>query len=57
MKRFVAQLNDTSFVNVPADRMEIVDNAIHVYDGLALVVYLDVSCVLVARLDDRGEPL
>lgn len=53
MKRFVAQLNDTSFVNVPADRMEIVDNAIYVYCEQKLVAFIDVSCVLIARLDEK----
>ena len=55
MKRFVAQLNDGSFVNVPADKMEIVDNAIHVRCGQELVGYIDTSCVLMARLDEKVQ--
>lgn len=54
MKRFVAQLNDGSYVNLTADKMEIVDCAIRVYCSGELVAFLDVSCVLIARLDERG---
>jgi len=55
MKRFVAQLNDGSYVNISADRMEIEDCAIRVYCAGELVAFLDISCVLVARMDDRNE--
>lgn len=53
MKRFVAQLNDTSFVNVAADSMRLEDNALCVYAGDQLVAYLDTSCVLCAHLSER----
>ena len=55
MKRFVANLNDGSFVNVTADRMQIQDNGIFVYCGQEPVAYLDISCVLMARLDENGD--
>lgn len=57
MKRFVAQLNDTSFVNVVADRMKLEDNALCIYAGDQLVAYLDTSCVLCAHLSERGAQI
>lgn len=53
MKRFVANLNDGSYVNVAADRMELKENMIFVYCQKEMVAIIDVSCILVARLDDR----
>lgn len=55
MKRFTAQLNDCSFVNVPADRMVLKDDVIYVYDGPELVAYVDTSCVLCAHVSERGN--
>ena len=55
MKRFTAQLNDCRFVNVPADRMVLEDNAIYVYCEGEMVAYLDISCVLCAHVSERGE--
>ena len=55
MKRFIAQLNDNSYVNVPADRMEIEDNAIYVRNGQELVAYLDTSCVLIAHISEKVQ--
>lgn len=55
MKRFVATLNDCSFINVQATRMEIVDNAIVVWDGNELVAYVDTSAVISAHLGERKE--
>jgi hypothetical protein len=54
MKRFTAQLNDGSFVNVQADKMEVKDNAIWVTDGQELVAYVDISCVLCAHVSERA---
>lgn len=50
MKRFFAQLSTHQTINRPADRMELVDNAICVYDGEELVAFLDVSTVMYAHI-------
>lgn len=50
MKRFFAQLNTHQTINRPADRMELEDNSIRVYDGDELVAFLDVSAVLYAHI-------
>lgn len=59
MRRFVATLNDGSFINIPATRMErIVDeNAIAIWDDKELVAYVDVSVVLSAHIGERKEIL
>lgn len=55
IKRFCAQLNDNSFINVVADRMEMKENMLFVYDGPELVALADISVVLSARIsDERG---
>ena len=50
MKHFFAQLNDGGTFNKPADRMEIVNESIRVYDGDKLVAYMDLSTVLYAHI-------
>jgi hypothetical protein len=55
MKRFIAVLNDGSFINVPATRMEIKDESILVYDGTEVVVYADVGFTLSAYISDRKD--
>lgn len=55
MKRFNATLNDTTYINVAATRMEIVDNMIRVYDVDDLVAVVDTSVVLSAHISERGE--
>ena len=55
MKRFIAVLNDGSFINVIATRMEIKDNSIFAYDGNEVVAYADIGFTLAARLDDRKD--
>ena len=50
MKRVFAQLSTHQTINRPADRMELVDNAICVYDGEQLVAFLDVSTVMYAHI-------
>lgn len=55
MKRFIAQLNDSSHINVPADRMEVKDNAILVFSGLDLVAWLDTGCVLTAHMSEKVQ--
>lgn len=57
MKRFVAQINDGSYVNINADRMVLEDNALRVFCEGELVAFLDVSCVLIAKMADRNEQI
>ena len=53
MKKFVAQLNDCSFVNIQADEL-ILDNAhIHVLREGKLVWFFDVSVVLCAYISEK----
>ena len=54
-KRFNAVLNGDSYVNVAADRMEIVDNMLYVWNGDDLVALLDVSVILSAHISERGD--
>lgn len=53
MKRFTAQLNDMSYINVQADRMELVDNMLRVWDGNNLVAIVDISAIITAHLSER----
>lgn len=55
MKRFTAQLNDMSYINVPADHMELVDNTLRVYDGRDLVAVVEITAVVTAHISERGE--
>ena len=55
MKRFIATLNDGSFINVPATRMEITEDRITAYDGNDVVAYADIGFTLAARIDDRKD--
>ena len=54
VKRFTATLNDGSFINVEASKMELEDNAIRVYDGNDLVAFVDTSAVISAHISERG---
>lgn len=51
MKRFVALLNDGSFFNTYADRMELNENTLYVYWENDLVGLVDIAVLLSARLD------
>lgn len=53
MTRFTAQLNDMSYINVKADRMELIDNMIYVRDGNNLVAIIDISAVVAAHLSEK----
>lgn len=55
MKRFIAILNDGSFINVPATRMEMTEDSIIAYDGKEIVAYADIGFALAARIEDRKE--
>ena len=54
-KRFIADINGGSYVNIPATRMEIDDNMLHVWNGNDLVALLDVSVILSARINEMGD--
>lgn len=55
MTRFTAQLNDMSYINVKADKMELIDNMIHVKDGSNLVAVIDISAVVAAHISEKGD--
>lgn len=55
MKRFIAVLNDGSFINVPATRMEVVNDSIIAYDGNTTVAYADIGFTLTAHISDRKD--
>lgn len=55
MMRFTAQLNDMSFINVKADKMELIDNMLHVRDGNNLVAVVEISAVVAAYVSERGD--
>ena len=54
MKRFTATLNDMSFINTAADRMEVSDNMLYVYDGSQLVALVELSAIITAHISERG---
>lgn len=53
MKRFIAQLNDCSFINIQADRFVLQDQTLLVYNDNNLVAFLDISVVLTAHLSEK----
>lgn len=57
MTRFIAMLNDSDgkYINIPADRMEINDDIIMVYNKEALVACVDVGIILCAHLCERND--
>ena len=54
-KRFNAILVGDSYVNVPATRMEIIDNMLYVWNGDDLMALLDVSVILSAHISEKGD--
>lgn len=54
MKRFTATLNDMSFINTAADRMEIKENMLYVYDGGQLVALVEITAIIAAHIRERG---
>ena len=54
MKRFTAQLNDGSFINVEATRMELTENLICVYYKSELIAVVDIGTVLQAHISERS---
>ena len=54
MKKFTATMNDGSFINVEATRMELVENMILVYYKTDMVAVVDISTVLQAHISERN---
>ena len=52
--RFVAQLNDGSYMNVPADRMDVEDNFLRAWMDGRLIAIVDTSAVISAHLSEKG---
>ena len=57
MMRFTAQLNDMSFINVKANKMELIENMLHVRDGNDLVAVVELSAVVAAHISERRTDL
>lgn len=55
MVRFTAQFNDMSHINIKADKMELIENMLHVKDGDNLVAVVEITAVVMAYLSERGE--
>lgn len=55
MKRFIAILNDGSFINVPATKMDIKEDNIVAYSGNDIVAYADIGFTLAAHISDRKD--
>lgn len=56
MTRFIAEINGHSHINIAADRMELNQDGtgILVYNGQALVGFVDLSAVVTAHLSELG---
>lgn len=50
MNKFVAQLNDGSFINTCADRMEVVDDMLFAYKENSLVAMIEVTAIIAAHI-------
>lgn len=53
--RFNAVLNDGSYINVKADRMEEKDSLIRAYNGDRLMAVVEITAVISAHMSERGE--
>jgi hypothetical protein len=53
VKRFTATLNDGSFINVQATRMELTEIAIIVWNQKEPVAYIDLGAVISAHISER----
>lgn len=54
MKRFSATLNDGSFINVEATRMELTETAVIAWRENEPVAYIDLGAVISAHISERG---
>lgn len=55
MKRCNIVLNGGSYINVAADRMEMEENMLYVYDGNNLAAVVDIAVILSAHISEKGE--
>ena len=55
MKRCNIVLNGGSYINVAADRMEMEENMLYVYDGNNLAAVVDIDVILSAHISEKGE--
>lgn len=55
MKRFTATLNDMSFINTEASRMEVRENMLWVWDGNQLVAVVEMTAIISAHISERGD--
>ena len=57
MKRFVATMNDGSFINIQADKMAFDQetNMVMVYNGEDFVACAEMSAIIHARISEGGE--
>ena len=55
MTRFIAQLNDGSYINTLADEMTKEDNMIYAYNVSKLLADVDISAVIAAHLSENGD--
>ena len=53
--RFSVTLNDGSFINIPATRMEVVDGILWVWNGDALVALVETTAIITAKLCEGGS--
>ena len=54
MTRFVVQLNDGGYMNVPADRMDVEDHFLRAWMGGQLIAIVDTSAVISAHISEKG---
>lgn len=52
MKKFVAEVNGGSYINIPADKMETDGDFLCAWKDNSLVAIIDRSILLMARIDD-----
>lgn len=55
MKRFCATLNDMSYINTQADRMEVKENMLYAYKGTDLVALVELTAVISAHVSEVGD--
>lgn len=53
-KRFFAQFNDMSYLNIPADEMKVDGDYIYVYKDNKLVAFMDVGITFSAYMTDKA---
>lgn len=55
MNRFIVQLNDDGFMNIPADRMEQKENFLFAWRGTELIAMVDISAVICAHMSQSEK--